>query len=145
MRSVITRSGAHSRNTTKPSSGSLAVRTSKACAESAARRARVICGSSSITRILPGMRALLLGRFHYAPNEIATMMQSKTSAGKAVPAISNVLNWREVLRVGTATLGVAVITALLHWAGVNQTAAGLLFLTTVVWFATRAGIRSSLY
>ena len=44
-----------------------------------------------------------------------------------------------------ATLGVALATALLSWAHVNETAAGLVFLTMVVWFATRAGIRRSLY
>jgi len=62
-----------------------------------------------------------------------------------VPAIINYSNSRNVVRVVTATLGVALATALLHWAGVNQTAAGLVFLTMVVWFATRAGIRRSLY
>ena len=55
IRSVITRSGGQSRNRRRPSSGSLAVRTSYPCAESAARSTRVICDSSSITRILPGM------------------------------------------------------------------------------------------
>lgn len=54
-------------------------------------------------------------------------------------------NWGQVLRVVAATLGVAVATILLRWAHVNETAAGLVFLTMVVWFATRAGIRRSLY
>jgi len=54
-------------------------------------------------------------------------------------------NWRQSLRVGAATVGVAVATALLLWARVNETAAGLVFLTMVVWFATRAGFRLSLY
>src|ERR1017187_4554174 len=59
IRSVITRSGGQSLKVRNPSSGSLAVRTSYPCAESAARSTRVICVSSSITRILPGMKVLL--------------------------------------------------------------------------------------
>lgn len=62
-----------------------------------------------------------------------------------MPAITTYLNWRGGLRVGAATLGVALATILLRWARVNETAAGLVFLTMVVWFATRAGIRRSLY
>ena len=62
-----------------------------------------------------------------------------------MPAITSYLNWRQVLRVTTSTLGVAFATALLLWAHVAETAAGLAFLTMVVWFATRAGIRRSLY
>jgi two-component system, OmpR family, sensor histidine kinase KdpD len=62
-----------------------------------------------------------------------------------VPSITTYLNSGKVLRVVAATLGVALATALLHWAGINQTAAGLLFLTMVVWFATRAGLGRSLY
>jgi two-component system, OmpR family, sensor histidine kinase KdpD len=73
------------------------------------------------------------------------MMQGKPSAGNAVPANASYLNSRNVVRVVAATLGVALATELLHWAGVNQTAAGLVFLTMVVWFATRAGIPRSLY
>jgi two-component system sensor histidine kinase KdpD len=73
------------------------------------------------------------------------MMQSKTSDGKAVRAITSYLNWRQILRVMTATLGVALVTLLLSTAHVNETAAGLVFLTMVVWFATRAGIQRSLY
>jgi len=54
-------------------------------------------------------------------------------------------HWGQAFRVVAATLGVALATALLSWAHVNETAAGLVFLTMVVWFATRAGIRRSLY
>jgi two-component system, OmpR family, sensor histidine kinase KdpD len=53
--------------------------------------------------------------------------------------------WSRVLQWFAATLGVAAVTFLLRLARVNETAAGLVFLTTVVWFATRAGIRRSLY
>ena len=45
----------------------------------------------------------------------------------------------------TATAGVAMVTLVLSIARVNQTAAGLVFLTTVVWFATRSGLQRSLY
>src|SRR5215469_9846076 len=62
-----------------------------------------------------------------------------------MPATSDYLNWRQVVRVLASTLGVAVATVLLLWARVNETTAGLVFLTIVVWFATRAGIRLSLY
>src|SRR5215469_10615132 len=62
-----------------------------------------------------------------------------------MPATSDYLNWRQVVRVLASTLGVAVATVLLAWARANETAAGLVFLTMVVWFATRAGIRLSLY
>ena len=55
------------------------------------------------------------------------------------------VKWAEPLRVLAATLGVAVATVVLSWAGVNETAAGLIFLTMVVWFATHAGLRRSLY
>ena len=73
------------------------------------------------------------------------MMQSKTSDGRAVKAIIGQFNWRQVLGVMNATAGVAMVTLLLSIGRVNQTAAGLVFLTTVVWFATRAGLRRSLY
>ncbi len=73
------------------------------------------------------------------------MMQSKTSDGKVVKAITGHLIWRQVLGVITATAGVGIVTLLLSLGRVNQTAAGLVFLTTVVWFATRAGLRRSLY
>ena len=72
-------------------------------------------------------------------------MQSKTSDGKVMNGISSHIQWGEPVRVLAATVGVALATALLSWAHVNETAAGLIFLTTVVWFATRAGIRRSLY
>ncbi len=62
-----------------------------------------------------------------------------------MPGTSNSLNWRQAVRVATATLGVGLATVLLLWARVNETAAGLVFLTMVVWFATRAGIQRSLY
>jgi two-component system sensor histidine kinase KdpD len=74
-----------------------------------------------------------------------TIMQSKTSEGKAVPETASYLNWRQILRIGTATLGVALATALLLWARMNEATAGLVFLTMVVWFATRVGIRQALF
>jgi two-component system sensor histidine kinase KdpD len=49
------------------------------------------------------------------------------------------------LRWFLALLVVAIVTVLLSLAGINETAAGLVFLTMVVWFATRAGIRRSLF
>jgi two-component system sensor histidine kinase KdpD len=73
------------------------------------------------------------------------MMLDKTSEGTAVAAIPTYVNGRQTLRVAADTLGVGVATVLLMWARVNETAAGLVFLTMVVWFATRAGIRRSLY
>ena len=72
-------------------------------------------------------------------------MQSKTSDGKVVNGISSHIKWGEPVRVLAATLGVALATVVLSWARINETAAGLIFLTMVVWFATRAGIRLSLY
>src|SRR5579863_7279602 len=59
--------------------------------------------------------------------------------------IGRLFGWSRVLRWLAATLGVAAVTFLLSLARVNETAAGLVFLTMVVWFATRAGIRRSLY
>ncbi len=59
--------------------------------------------------------------------------------------MSRLFGWSRVLQWFAATLGVAAVTFLLRLARVNETAAGLVFLTTVVWFATRAGIRRSLY
>ncbi len=59
--------------------------------------------------------------------------------------MSRRFGWSRVLQWFAATLGVAAITFLLSLLGVNDTAAGLVFLTMVVWFATRAGIRRSLY
>ena len=55
------------------------------------------------------------------------------------------MDWFRILLWFLSTLGVAVVTILLSLAGVNETAAGLVFLTMVVWFATRAGVRRSLY
>jgi two-component system sensor histidine kinase KdpD len=55
------------------------------------------------------------------------------------------LNWQRAGRWLASTLGVGLITFVLSFARVNDTAAGLVFLTTVVWFATRAGLRRSLY
>jgi two-component system, OmpR family, sensor histidine kinase KdpD len=54
-------------------------------------------------------------------------------------------NWQQVLRGLGATLGVALAVYLLSLAHINETAAGLVFLTMVVWFATRVGIRLALY
>ena len=58
--------------------------------------------------------------------------------------VSNI-NGRQMLRGLMATLGVALVTLVLALARVNETAAGLVFLAMVVWIATRAGIRLSLY
>ena len=55
------------------------------------------------------------------------------------------INGRQIIRGLMATLGVALVTFLLALARANETAAGLVFLTMVVWFAARAGIRLSLY
>ncbi|HET6205216.1 MAG TPA: ATP-binding protein [Terracidiphilus sp.] len=55
------------------------------------------------------------------------------------------MNWFAILRWFLALLVVAIVTVLLSLAGINETAAGLVFLTMVVWFATRAGIRRSLF
>src|SRR5580704_8256685 len=74
------------------------------------------------------------------------MMQSKTNMDQAeTGTIGRLFGWSRVLRWLAATLGVATVTFLLSLARVNETAAGLVFLTMVVWFATRAGIRRSLY
>lgn len=62
-----------------------------------------------------------------------------------MPATATYSDWRQVLRIGTATLGVAMATALLLWARVNEATAGLVFLTMVVWFAARVGIRLALF
>ena len=59
--------------------------------------------------------------------------------------LSRRIGWSRVLRWVAATLGVTAITFLLWLVRVNETAAGLVFLTMVVWFATRAGIRLALY
>lgn len=50
-----------------------------------------------------------------------------------------------VLRVLAATLSIACVTALLVWARLDDSIVAILFLTTVVWVATRAGVRLSLY
>ncbi len=52
---------------------------------------------------------------------------------------------RNLARVLGATGGVALAAALLLWAHLDATAAGMLFLVAVVWFATRAGVWLSLY
>jgi two-component system sensor histidine kinase KdpD len=72
-------------------------------------------------------------------------MLIKSRHGKTVREIATSFNWRQSLRILGATLGVALATAVLQWARVNETAAGLVFLTLVVWFATGAGLRRSLY
>lgn len=59
--------------------------------------------------------------------------------------MSGRVGWPQVLQWSAATLGVASITFLLLLLRINETAAGLVFLTIVVWFATRAGIRRALY
>jgi two-component system sensor histidine kinase KdpD len=58
---------------------------------------------------------------------------------------SRPLDWQQVLRWFAATLGVALATSLLSFVQIKETAAGLVFLTMVVWFAARAGIGLSLY
>jgi two-component system sensor histidine kinase KdpD len=50
-----------------------------------------------------------------------------------------------IVRWCGAAVSVAVMVALLGMLHVNDTAAGLVFLTMVVWFAARAGLRLSLY
>ena len=62
-----------------------------------------------------------------------------------MPANVQDLNWRKGLRAAGSTLVVALATLLLAWARANETAAGLVFLTIVVWSATRTGIRRSIY
>ena len=62
-----------------------------------------------------------------------------------MPAIVQDFNWRKGLRAAGSTLVVALATLLLAWARANETAAGLVFLTIVVWSATRTGIRRSIY
>lgn len=59
--------------------------------------------------------------------------------------MANFLNRQKIVRGLTATLGVALLTYFLSVAHVKETAAGLVFLTLVVGFATRAGIGRSLY
>jgi two-component system sensor histidine kinase KdpD len=55
------------------------------------------------------------------------------------------LNSGLILRAGGATVAVAAMTTLLVLFRLNEAAAGLAFLTTVVWFASRAGLGLSLY
>src|ERR1035437_4812970 len=55
------------------------------------------------------------------------------------------VDWHQVLRWFAATLGVGMATGLLALAGLKETAAGLVFLTMVVWFAARTGIARALY
>ena len=55
------------------------------------------------------------------------------------------VDWQQVLRWFAATLGVGMATGLLALAGLKETAAGLVFLTMVVWFAARTGIARALY
>ena len=62
-----------------------------------------------------------------------------------MPAIVQDVNWRKGLRAAGSTLVVALATLLLAWARANETAAGLVFLTIVVWSATRTGIRRSIF
>ncbi len=53
--------------------------------------------------------------------------------------------WRRLGRWAAATAGVGAATLVLALARVNETAAGLIFLAMVVWFAARAGLDLSLY
>src|ERR1039457_6023055 len=136
MRSVTTKSGDHSRKICRPSSGSLAVRTSYACAESAARSTRVICGSSSMIRILPGMRFLFLGKI--TSSGWAGMMHGVRNMGAHVYS-------RKAIRGGAATAMAMAATFVMLWFGANSTSAGMVFLVLVVWSSTQAGIGLSLY
>jgi two-component system sensor histidine kinase KdpD len=52
---------------------------------------------------------------------------------------------QQVLRYLGATTGVSLATVILSFAEVKETAAGLVFLTMVVWFAARSGIRLALF
>src|SRR5665213_1401747 len=66
-----------------------------------------------------------------------------------VVAVTNTMKqhigMRNVLRWLGATVSVALAAVALTFAHIHDTAAGLVFLTIVVWFAARAGIRLSLY
>jgi two-component system sensor histidine kinase KdpD len=55
------------------------------------------------------------------------------------------IHGHEIMRAAGAGVGVALATVLLTFAGVKETAAGLVFLTMVVWFASQSGIRIALY
>ena len=73
-------------------------------------------------------------------------MLGKRGNGKAVTGkTSRRINRRRVLHWFAATIGVAVTTVALTLVGIKETAAGLVFLTIVVWFAARSGFRLSLY
>src|ERR1017187_2174935 len=136
IKSVTTRSGVQSLKTCKPSSGSLAVRTSKPCAEREARSTRVICGSSSMTRILPGIFSSFQKRLHHPgwPSMIFGM--------KVMDGLSDS---RGILHWFVGTLLAASATLLMVWLGANSTTAGMVFLVLVVWVSAQAGIRLSLF
>jgi len=96
----------------------------------------VICGSSSITRILPGMSFF----FH----------RKITPSG--APSIISVMNIMEGLSDSrgivhwiVATALTALATLALVGLGANSTTAGMVFLALVVWAATQAGLSLSLY
>lgn len=55
------------------------------------------------------------------------------------------LNRVNLLRLLAATVVAAAITLLLNWLNATSTTAGMVFLVLVVWSATQAGIRLSLY
>src|SRR5579871_5959052 len=136
IRSVITRSGGHSAKRRRPSSGSLAVRTSKACADKEARNTRVICGSSSMTRTRPGIFVVLpseayiirAGGYHSDRDQMN--LKSK---------VHHYMQW-----LG-ATLAAVLTTVGLAIAGVRATTAGMVFLMVVVVTASQADILISLY
>jgi two-component system, OmpR family, sensor histidine kinase KdpD len=52
---------------------------------------------------------------------------------------------RSVMRAAGATLAAALTTVVLAWLGATAVTAGLVFLVIVVWSATTAGLRLSLY
>src|ERR1035438_7372425 len=136
MRSVTTRSGVQSLKTCRPSSGSFAVLTSYPCAESAARSTRVICGSSSITRILPGMP------FFFQQEITSSGWGGIMHGGRKLSMVSDS---RGAVHWLVGTMMAALTTAALVWLGANSTAAGMVFLVLVVWSSTQAGLWLALY
>jgi two-component system sensor histidine kinase KdpD len=89
-----------------------------------------------MTRILPGI--------WFRP---LVEIKSSGRAGimQDVSIISTRAGYGYAFRWLAATLAAALTTMLLAWLGVSATASGLVFLVMVVWTATQAGIRLSLY
>lgn len=67
------------------------------------------------------------------------------TATSAIRVTLRRINRQLILRLGGATAAVAVTSTLLVLFRLNEAAAGLVFLTTVVWFAARTGLGLSLY